>query len=168
MIYMTQFSGVLLLLPALCRATHLWINLTRLSELSVSYQKFSIDNGALQVRRWLASVRQAYVAADGRFESIADIVMKVVMFLESLFQNVLLEEQRSCQSATEFHDRQFNLKENRGLQSMWSRRNLEGENLCVEHKPNSPASFNPEDCVTLRQIDQCAGMILNLKELHRW
>ncbi len=44
------------------------------------------------------------------------------VFLESLFQNVLLEEQRSCQSATELHDRQFNLKENGGLQSIWQHR----------------------------------------------
>lgn len=40
------------------------------------------------------------------------------MFLESLSQNVLLEEQRSCQSETALHDRQFNLKESGGLQSV--------------------------------------------------
>lgn len=40
------------------------------------------------------------------------------MFLESLSRNVLLEEQRSCQSEAALHDRQFNLKESGGLQSV--------------------------------------------------
>lgn len=70
---------MLLLCPILCQTAHLWINLTRLSELSVSYQKFSIDNGALLVQRRLPPVRQTYVAADRQLESIADVVMKVVM-----------------------------------------------------------------------------------------
>lgn len=79
--------------------------------------------GALQVRQWLPSVRQTYVAPDRRLELIGDVVMKVVMLgSSSLFQNVLLEEQRSCQSAAELHDRQFNLKENGGLCSMSQRR----------------------------------------------
>lgn len=72
-------SAALLLCPILCQTAHLWINLTRLSELSVSYQKFSIDNGALLVWRRLPPVRQTYVAADRQLESIADVVMKVVM-----------------------------------------------------------------------------------------
>lgn len=76
-------SATLLLCPVRCQTTHLWINLTRLSELSVSYQKFSIDNGALQVRWQLPSVRQTYMAADRRLESIADVVMKVVMLCSS-------------------------------------------------------------------------------------
>lgn len=79
--------------------------------------------GALQVCQWLPSVRQTYVAPDRRLELIGDVVMKVVMLgSSSLFQNVLLEEQRSCQSAAELHDRQFNLKENGGLCSMSQRR----------------------------------------------
>lgn len=79
--------------------------------------------GALQVRQWLPSVRQTYVVPDRRLELIGDVVMKVVMLgSSSFFQNVLLEEQRSCQSAAELHDRQFNLKENGGLWSMSQRR----------------------------------------------
>lgn len=83
MIYTTLCSAVLLLWRVLCQTTHLWINLTRLSELCVPYQKFSIHNGALQVRRWLQSVRQTYVAAARRLESIADVIMKVVMLCSS-------------------------------------------------------------------------------------
>ncbi len=67
----------------LCQTTYLWINLNRLSELSVSYQTFSIDNGALQVRRRLHSVCQTWVAADRRLESIADVIMKVVILCSS-------------------------------------------------------------------------------------
>jgi len=50
----------------------------------------------------LPSVRQTSTCTDSRLESIAEAVMKVVMFLESLYQNVLLDEPRSCQSATSF------------------------------------------------------------------
>lgn len=65
-----QCRVALLMRPVLCQMIHWWINPTRLSELSVSYQKFSFHNGAVQVRGRLPSVRQTEVAADGRRASI--------------------------------------------------------------------------------------------------
>lgn len=120
MIYVTLCSDALPLWPILCQTTHLWINLTGLSELSVPHQKFSVDNGALQVRP-TASFSPSNLRGGWQTVGI-DSGRRYggcyVMFLESLSQNVLLEEQRSCQSDTALHDRQFNLKESGGLQSV--------------------------------------------------
>lgn len=86
MIYTAVCSALMLLRTALCQMTYLWIDLTGLSETSVSYQKFSINNGSLQVWGRLPTVRQTCAAADRRLESIEDVVVKVVKCVHVLFE----------------------------------------------------------------------------------
>lgn len=101
----------------------------------ISCQKFSTDNAALHIRRRLllagpsnprGGCRTDGIDSGRRYEGC------YIMFCESLFRNVLLEEQRSCQSATGLRDRQFTLKENGGLQSAWQLQTGGGR------KPDSP------------------------------
>jgi len=71
-----------------------------------------------------------------RRESIADVVMKVVMLCSPRVFSPRMYFWRSCQSATGPHDRQFTLKENGGLQTTWQPPTRGGErgNLGVEHR----------------------------------
>lgn len=164
-LYTALCSGALPLWPARCQISQLWINLTRLSELSVSYHKFSIDNGALQVRA-TASLSPSKLRGGWQtvgIDSGRRYEGRYVMFLESLFQNVLFEEQRSCQSATGLHDRQFNLKENGGLQSIWQHR-TRGEKTSV----CGAQTLHPRYCTRVQLIDPCADTWSQYKSFRRY
>lgn len=143
----------------LCQTTHLWINVTTLSGLSVSYQKFSINNGALQVRRRLPSVCQTYMAADRQLGSIADIVMKVVMLCFSrVFSRMYFWRSRgaasqplSCMTGNLISRRMevFRLSDSIKLG--------ERKPLCGAQTQLTSILY-PEHCITLQPIYRCPDM----------
>lgn len=112
-------------------------------------EPYKFGNGFPSVRQtYVGGWQTAGIDSGRRYEGC------YVMFLESLFQNVLLEEQRSCQSATGLHDRQFNLKENGGLQSIWQHRTRREKTSvwCTNPTHQHPSSWIQPNIVTDRSM----------------